>query len=86
MSADEEELGPPVRLVVPLDSSATTARKFVRLVAALLPTALATLSQEVASALLASQVPTAPAPASPVSTGKVASRSAGVRTMQIATT
>ena len=86
VSADVEESGHRARSAVPLDSLATAARKIARLVAVLLPTALATLSQEVASALLASQVQTAPAPARPVSTGRAAATSAGVRTMPTATT
>ena len=86
VSADVEESDRRVRWDVPLDSLATAARKIAHLVAVLLPTAPATLSQEVAFALPASQVQTAPAPARPVSTVRVVARSAGARTMPTATT
>ena len=86
VSADVEESGRPARSAAPLDSLATAARKIAHLVAVLLPTAPATLSQEVAFALPASLAQTAPAPARPVSTERVAARSAVARTTQTATT
>ena len=86
VSADVEELDRRVRSDVHLDSLATAARRIARLVAVLLPTAPATLSQEVTFALQASQVQNARAPAGPVSMGRDAARSAGVRTTQTATT
>ena len=86
VSADVEESDHHARSAVPLDSLATAARKIARLAAVLLPTAPATLSQEVAFALPASQVQTAPAPARPVSTVRVVARSAGARTTPTATT
>ena len=81
-----EESDHRAKLAVPLDSLATGARKNALLVAVLLPTAPATLSQEVAFALPASQVQTAPAPARLVSTERAAARNAGVRTTPTATT
>jgi len=51
VNADVEESDHRARSAVPLDSLATAARKAARLVAVLLPTAPATLSQEVAFAL-----------------------------------
>ena len=75
-----------MRSAVPSDSSDTSARSPARPVAALSPTARATLFQGVASALPASQVQTVRAPARKASTGKVAARSAGAGTTQTAIT
>ena len=75
-----------MRSAVPWDSSGTSARSPAHPVAALSPTARATLFRGVAYALPASQVQTVRAPARKASTGKVAAGSVGAGTTQTAIT